>query len=857
MRIVFVVIYLFLLNVCSAQISDDFSDGDFTKNPSWNGNTESFIVDNSKRLRLNAGSTTSAILYTDIAFSNSFTLDITAKLEFNPSGSNFARIYFMADNTDLAKANAYYFLLGENGSDDAIRLFKQINGVSTLLASAKNAALNLDSSFFKINLTKLEKDFSIGLDYDLNGSIDDTFIASDNSIQNSTAKYFGIYCQFTSTRKDKFAFDDFIYKPIVGDFIPPFITKVEAIDSRSLQVVFNEKVDSKILNDLSAFSILNFGSPTSAVFSNANQNEISLKFDKDFSPNTLYNFEVKNVSDLSNNTAALLKSSFQFTISTKVGDLIITELLFDPYVNQQDFVEIYNNTSADIDLKGYKFKSFANGQEQTIESSIIIKSRSYMAFTPSITSVSNTYNPPVSSAIAMQVLPAMNNDKGNMSLLSLSGLVLDSFSYTDQLHTVDKIVKNIEGVSLEKLSLKAFENLYYHWASSTIENSYATPGYANSYNQDKTAPKIISIEVINDEQIVVIFDDVLNFESITNTNNYEINNGLGKPLMASFFNNKANQVLLTYDMPLDNNKDYLINIKEIKDKGGNTLSSVSLPILYGVKPIKGDLIISEILFNPPTETEDFVELYNASNKNISLQGLVISNQINQQSKTISNGTIKPNQYIAFTSKPIDTKNYFFAPDTANIILNSLPAFNADEGNVSISINGVVLDSFDYNEEFHNAFIDDDQRKGVSLEKILLTLSENKKNDWSSSAKSFNYATPGYKNSNVINKVDMSADFVITQKVFTPNQDGNQDFLIVEYTLPQSGFIANVKVFNIDGFLIKDLANNELLGTNGILKWDGYNDDGNLENIGIYILVGELFDADGNNKFFKKECVLGR
>ena len=37
-----------------AQVTDDFSDGDFTQNPTWSGTMEQYTVNSGKQLQLNA-----------------------------------------------------------------------------------------------------------------------------------------------------------------------------------------------------------------------------------------------------------------------------------------------------------------------------------------------------------------------------------------------------------------------------------------------------------------------------------------------------------------------------------------------------------------------------------------------------------------------------------------------------------------------------------------------------------------------------------------------------------------------------------------------------------------------------------
>jgi hypothetical protein len=861
MRILYTVIYLFLVNVVYCQLTDNFNDGNFTSNLSWKGNTESFIVDPLNRLRLNASGAGNSVLYIDATYPPSFSIEMTIKQEFNPSGSNFSRLYFLADNTDLAKSNSYYLQFGENGTEDAVRFYKQTNGSSSLLSSGKLGSLNTDSSFFKIFLTRFNEDnFNFSIDYNLDGKVDDEFSANDASIKNSAGKYFGIYALFSSTRKDKFAWDDFSLKPISGgDMIAPAISNVIVVNNKILQVIFSEAIDRNILSNLKNFDVVGLGNPTSATMDDINNKTIELKFNSDFNPFTNYSLEVISAKDLAGNIAPTLKYNFSFSTPIQLGDVVLTEILFDPYVNQQDFIELYNTTNNDIDLKGCKIKSFANNQEQTIETSVLIKSKSYLALTPSMVSVASTYSPPSNVVIINQSLPSMNNDKGNISFTSSLGIILDSFTYSDQLHTIDKTEKNIEGVSLEKINFSPYNNEFYHWKSSIVDTKYATPGYANSHLSDKTLPKAINAEIKNDKQIIVYFDEGLSFESIKIIENYTLNNGFNNPSKAEFNEKKSSQVLLTYTKSFLPTIDYALEIKNIKDVNNNIISATILPLLFSESPKIGDLILSEILFNPYTDGDDFIEIYNNSNKNISLQNLVLRNNNNQQSTTIAKGVLQSKKFLAFSINPNKTKAIYKSPDDANFYTTNLPAFNVDEGNVSIVFNNLVLDSFNYNEDLHNVFIDQSDRKGVSLEKIVLKEMDNTKSNWGSGSKATNYGTPGYKNSNnyATNGIDISSLFKITNKVFSPNDDGNKDLLIVEYNLPSAGFIANVKVYNSDGFPIKDLAQNELLGVNGIIKWDGYNSDNFIEKNGIYIIVGEVFNAEGDKKIFKKECVLSR
>lgn len=79
--------------------------------------------------------------------------------------------------------------------------------------------------------------------------------------------------------------------------------------------------------------------------------------------------------------------------------------------------------------------------------------------------------------------------------------------------------------------------------------------------------------------------------------------------------------------------------------------------------------------------------------------------------------------------------------------------------------------------------------------------------------------------------------------------------MLQYALDKPGYIAQLSIYSSDGYKVKNLTNNELLGQTGFLSWDGTNDLGKPEMLGIYIITGTLFHPDGQVIRIKKDCVL--
>jgi len=379
--------------------------------------------------------------------------------------------------------------------------------------------------------------------------------------------------------------------------------------------------------------------------------------------------------------------------------------------------------------------------------------------------------------------------------------------------------------------------------------------FVKAFEKDLNPPLITEVIVEDPSSILVKFNEPVDLSSVSELTNYSIDNGIGNPVSIMQQDAIGTQFLLKFDNELDPLVSYKLTVSNISDLNENVLETISFDLSFSVQPVLGDLLISEILFDPYTGGEDFLELYNKSTKSLDLDGMIIRNEQRDESKVLSgNIVVAPESYLAI-GKDRDFLIQEYKPDPdANIVFGTIPAFNNDEGNVMIiNQDGIVLDSFDYDEDMHFQLIDDTE--GVSLERSNFDIPSTTRSVWKSASQNVRFATPGYANSANINVETGSENFKVVTETFSPNQDGEDDTMVLSYSVDKTGYVANVFVHDAAGFRIRQLLSSELLSTEGIITWDGVDGDGKVADLGIYIIVGELFHADGNVISFKETVVL--
>jgi flagellar hook assembly protein FlgD len=93
-------------------------------------------------------------------------------------------------------------------------------------------------------------------------------------------------------------------------------------------------------------------------------------------------------------------------------------------------------------------------------------------------------------------------------------------------------------------------------------------------------------------------------------------------------------------------------------------------------------------------------------------------------------------------------------------------------------------------------------------------------------------------------------------IFSPDNDGYQDVLNINYLFEQTDVVGTVKIFDATGREVRLLVANVLLATEGVFTWDGTTDDGAKARIGPYILLFETFEPGGTTQTYKLTTVLG-
>lgn len=123
-------------------------------------------------------------------------------------------------------------------------------------------------------------------------------------------------------------------------------------------------------------------------------------------------------------------------------------------------MEIYNQSDKYIDLNSLSIGNDA--LKQITKEHIIIEPKQHIAITED-PSILNNHYPGIEgkSIVKSMVIPAFNDDKGNVILVDINGKQIDYFHYNEDFHS--NFLNDVEGVSLERISYEGPSNNQSNW----------------------------------------------------------------------------------------------------------------------------------------------------------------------------------------------------------------------------------------------------------------------------------------------------------------------------------------------------------------------------------------------------------
>ena len=337
---------------------------------------------------------------------------------------------------------------------------------------------------------------------------------------------------------------------------------------------------------------------------------------------------------------------------------------------------------------------------------------------------------------------------------------------------------------------------------------------------------IQKLTVVNSHTISLLFNKPINQSSLQ-LNNFKLTdeNNLTIPIQEISPYKESSQVI-EIQLGKVSGIQLSLNVSGVADLSGKTMNPMLLSFPFSFLPEAGSVLINEVLFNPPTGGDDFVELVNVSETPVSVHHLKLAARNDtlalKQIYALSSSTryLMPGHYLTCTKDPQLVIPFYISNDPETFCsMKSFPSYSDDAGTVVLLNDSLeVLDEFSYTAKMHSPFLAN--VNGVSLERISWTKPTSDHSNWISAAGSAGFATPGLPNSQTEIKTETTENILVEPIVFSPNGDGFNDQLTIRFSLDKPGYIANVRIFDVIGRQLKFLVKNQSLAQEGSWTWKG-------------------------------------
>ncbi|QNL50821.1 lamin tail domain-containing protein [Olivibacter sp. SDN3] len=826
----------------------------------WQGNTSNFTIVN-ERLQISGEHVSPVTLTTPNKRIRNTIWETGIQIDGNLSSTNNIRIYLACSESNMQSHLGYHLQIDGSGAQHTYQLWRQ-NGSSRRKIFQSIPLENKQTSLrvrLKINCDQNGLWNIYADEYDegiYKALIDDQGLQNVLDSTYSSSTQMGMLINYSITRRADYKIDYLLSRRLdenlSSEMLPLKVVSYKPLTSNTFQLIFNKPINPYGIS-LTDFVIAdNYRSPENV---KVDKSEIILTFEEPFEPGD-YTLQLHNFYDIYGNATSEDSVIFHYEEPHQLQqfDIVINEIMARPHPSNglpaTEYIELFNRSDKNIALTGMTYKSLATSY--TFNKGVINAGEHLILCRSRDTSTWKNFG----KTIGLSPWPVPTNAGTTLSLISEEGLIIDEVSYRESWHSSTD--KRAGGWSLERIDYQTPCLVETNWASAEHRLG-GTPGTINSiYHPLSDELDILDIQVIEEKTIALQFNMQIDTLFAKQTDLYQINHNLSRPDEIHIIG--VNTVHLSFSEPLPKGLTYQLTLKGISDCSGE-LTNLTKTFYIAEDILPGDMLINEVLPNPRNEGVPFIELYNNSKKSLELKNLQLARIVSSDSIitpreiTAFPHQVLPGTYKVLTIDPEKVKQQYTTPnEDAFVTMQALPQMNNRSGGIALLSQGKVIDLLLYNEKMHDPFIKDP--KGVSLERKRFSVSTNEPGNFTSAAAIVGFATPGYQNSQYAEQEKAEDHEVwLTSKTFSPDYDGFEDKLEINYRFKEGGYRANIRIFNDRGQLIKNLLFNQSLATEGCILWDGLNDRNQLVPVGIYIIHLEIFNAIDSVKHYRISCVL--
>jgi len=240
-------------------------------------------------------------------------------------------------------------------------------------------------------------------------------------------------------------------------------------------------------------------------------------------------------------------------------------------------------------------------------------------------------------------------------------------------------------------------------------NLLADTSVVVSVFRDEDPPQLVNVVAVDARTVRVTFDEITDACSVAL---YEIDNEVGMPeSIAECVPTGQSVYDLMLAQPLTNRTTYALTVRDIPDEAGNVLEEASAMFTFidpneFDDPAPGDLVINEIMYDPPETDQEYVELLNLSDKTFDLSQLQLSDN-RLQPVPIPASVLQPGEHTVLVRDATAFRAAF--PAVPFLEVGSWPALNNGGDTAVLFFGESAIDSV--------AFLPAWGGEDVSLERI--------------------------------------------------------------------------------------------------------------------------------------------